>query len=124
MAGSVLKIFSARCGIKTAALCLFGAFEKRRWARRGEKVSHNVVVVSSGSMISLFPCGSTARFGRFHWPTFSSDAAFLKALVLQELSNNGWSEMFSTEEGQAACVEEIALCKNCVQNYVNVFLKS
>lgn len=69
------------------------------------------MVVSSGSMIKPFPSDSTARSGRFNHLSFSSDAKILKALVLQKMRDNNWSEKLSFSENQAAFTEEIALSR-------------
>lgn len=103
----LLKILSASCSRETAELSPFDADLKRRWIRRGENVSHNGVVVSSGLVIAPFPSDSLARSGRFYQPSFSSDKDFLKSLVLHEIKVSSWSEFFSSAEEPAACVEAI-----------------
>lgn len=75
----------------------------------GWERSQNDMVVSSGSMISPSCRDSTSRSGGFYQPSFSSHADFLRALVLQELSDNAWFENFSFPEDQPLRVDAIAL---------------
>lgn len=85
VASTVLRNLLARCGRETVELCQLDAFSQRRWAWKGENITHNRMVISSGSMISPFPFDSTARSARFYQPWSFTDAKDLKSLVLLEV---------------------------------------
>lgn len=62
-------------------LSLFDAVEKQRWALRGDSVPPNGSVFSSGFLISLSLCDSSARSGSLYQTCFSLHAAFFKSLI-------------------------------------------
>lgn len=105
----VLRTLFARCGSKKAELRPFHAVDKRRWAWRGENVPRNGVSISSNSLIFWNSCACTERFGRFYVPWYFSGADLLKALVLQKLADNEWSELFTSARYEAACENEILI---------------
>lgn len=70
------------------------------------------MVVSFGPMVSPFLIDSIARFGRVYQTSVYTIANFLKAVFLQELSDNASPEMFSFVDDEAACVDAIVVCRS------------
>lgn len=108
VASKMMKTLSARCGRKKWEPCLFDSVAKRPLAPRGGNVRHGSVAVSPASIISSIHRDFT---GWFYQQLYSSDAEFLKVLVLQMLNDNARSEMLPFAKDQAVCVVGTALSK-------------
>lgn len=111
VASRVLKSIPACCSRETSELCPFDSVRKRRWTRRSEIVSVNGVIIPSGSMVAPFPSDSIVRTGTYYRPSFLNESELLKEMVVQEMTANEWSKIFSTTEERTACIDAISISK-------------
>lgn len=73
-------------------------------------------------MLAPLPSDSVAWAGKYYRPWFLYWSDILKEVVVQEMTTNEWSQVFSTTEERSASIDATSICEKIVRECTNVSL--